>query len=329
MTKSKSRLSLATVGAVLALLHMAPAEAQNTRSFVASFGNDANTCADPDHACATFDGAFVKTLTGGDITVVNSGEYGFISIPRSINITNDGAGEASISNAPGANLVISAGVGDVVSLRGLVIDGRGSAQAGILVTQAGAVHVQKCVIRNFEAPTAGYGILVGFIPPMGSPQVFVSDTIIFNNGSSAGTGGIVVQPVGTASPRVVLDRVHLENNVIGLLIDGTQSTGNGAHVIVRDSVVSGNASHGIEALSAPGKASAFLVVEHTTSVNNAGTGIIANGPRATMLLNDNTVARNGTGISAINSGQLISYGNNKVNNNLGADGVPTGSYSPI
>ena len=70
-------------------------------------------------------------------------------------------------------------------------------------------------------------------------------------------------------------------------------------------------------------------MERTSSLNNAGTGILADGPRATMLLNDNTVARNGAGISAVNGGQLISYGNNRVNNNLGADGVPTGNFSPI
>ena len=57
-------------------------------------------------------------------------------------------------------------------------------------------------------------------------------------------------------------------------------------------------------------------------VNNAGNGILANGPRATMLLDGNVVSRNGVGISAINSGQLISYGNNRVNNNLGPDGRP-------
>ena len=39
--------------------------------------------------------------------------------------------------------------------------------------------------------------------------------------------------------------------------------------------------------------------------------------------------RNGTGISAVNGGQLISYGNNKVNNSLGPDGTPTGNYSPL
>jgi len=48
-----------------------------------------------------------------------------------------------------------------------------------------------------------------------------------------------------------------------------------------------------------------------------------------MLLDDDTVARNGIGLSALNSGQLISYGNNRVNNNLGPDGTPTGTFSPI
>jgi len=64
-------------------------------------------------------------------------------------------------------------------------------------------------------------------------------------------------------------------------------------------------------------------------VNNAGTGIRADGPGATMLLNNTFVTRNAAGIATANSGQLISYGNNKVNNNIGPDGAPTGSYSPL
>ena len=57
--------------------------------------------------------------------------------------------------------------------------------------------------------------------------------------------------------------------------------------------------------------------------------IRTDGPGATILLNDDTVTRNSVGIGAANGGQLISYGNNKVNNNIGPDGAPTGSYSPI
>jgi len=317
-------LSAVALASILAA--SAPAQALNTKSYVSNTGNDANNCASVATACASFQHAQNQTTPGGEITVVNTGSYGAVTFSQSVHITNDGAGEASIIAPASIGLLISAGVGDVISVRGLVIDGQFNGFAGILISAASAVHIQNCVIRNFQAMGA-FGIeLLG----TKNAQLFVSDTIIFNNGSNVGSGGLLIEPSGTLNSfNVVLDRINLENNVVGLLVNGSQSTGNGAHVIIRDSVVSGNASDGIRALSAPGKAPAFVLVEHTTSVNNAGTGILANGPHATMLLDDNTIARNGVGISAVNSGQLISYGNNKVNNNLGPDGVPTGSYSPI
>src|SRR5262249_61374240 len=91
----------------------------------------------------------------------------------------------------------------------------------------------------------------------------------------------------------------------------------------------GNAGEAFRASPVAGPSPAFTMVERTASGNNAGIGIKADGPGATMLLDGDVVVRNGTGLSATNSGQLISYGNNKVNNNVGADGTPTGSYSPI
>ena len=72
-----------------------------------------------------------------------------------------------------------------------------------------------------------------------------------------------------------------------------------------------------------------MIPLHRTEETGRRARILAEGTHATVLLNDNTVARNGVGINAVSGGQLISYGNNKVNNNLGPDGVPTGSYSPI
>src|SRR5262249_17070430 len=148
-------------------------------------------------------------------------------------------------------------------------------------------------------------------------------------GSVAATGGIRIQPQGTGSARVVLDPGHLENKVIGLKVDGSQSTGNGAPVVVRHSAVAGKAGDGILALSASGKAAAFILLEHTSSVNNGGTGIHADGPHATILLKENTITQNGTGIAATNGGQLISYGNNSNNNNIGPEGAPTSLFSPM
>jgi len=44
-------------------------------------------------------------------------------------------------------------------------------------------------------------------------------------------------------------------------------------------------------------------------------------------LSDSTITRNAVGISTGNSGQLISYRTNRINNNIGPDGAPTSFLS--
>ena len=338
MTRSltKSALSLTALGAMLAVLHAAPVMAVPfIKTYVSNTGDDNNDCSTIATPCAHFQIALDRLIGGGEITVLNTGDYGpnILNIDKSVHITNDGAGEASIrpnGTAPGVS--INAGAGDVVSLRGLVIDGSGivqgfgNARVGIEIQGASAVHIQNCVIRNFEDSNA-FGIV---LIPNARTRLFISDTIIYNNGTQSLTGGILIEPQNANSNvDVVLDRVHLENNVDGLLIDGLVTSGPGSHVVVRDSVISGNAANGIHALTRPGMSPAFAFVEHSSMVNNGQSGILADGAGATVLLNDNTITRNGAGISAINGGQLISYGNNKNNNNLGPEGAPTGFYSQM
>src|SRR5262249_12876601 len=196
--------------------------------------------------------------------------------------------------AGGFGVQVTAAVGDVVGLRGLVIDGVGSGGSGITFFSGPALHIQNCVIKNFEHAGFGYGILAE--STTAHSQLFVSDTLVYNNGSSANTGGIVVELGSSSTMDVVLDRVHLENNVIGLYVWSAFTTG-GAHVIVRDSVASGNAGAGIVARTVAGKGPAFLVIEHSTAVTNGAQGILADGPGATILLNDNTLAPNALAIS--------------------------------
>jgi len=321
---------MAALGALLVVLHGTSAHALNAKSWVANAGNDGNDCSLA-HPCATFQRAHDQTSPGGEIGVLTPGDYGDygvgtlgdpLQIAKSVSITNDGTGEASILADQrfegSAGIFINAGAGVVVNLRGLVVDGQGTGLAGIFFVQASALHIQNCVIRNFEAAGA-WGI---FFSHFGKSQLFVSDTIVFNNGNGRDSGGILVA-IGDAGStnRAVLDRVHLENNVHGLVI--ASATGLGQHVIVRDSVISGNAADGIAALAITGQGPAFAVVERSSIVNNRQSGILADGPGATLLLSDSTVARNGVGISTVNSGQLISYGNNRINNNIGPDGAPT------
>ena len=314
----------AIIAAALVLLHGAPAWAAPSRVWVANFGADSAQCGSIAAPCLGFQQAHDNVAAGGDISVLTPVEFASVlSISKAVSVTNDGVGDASISN--GVPVQVIAGAGDVVGLRGLVLDGHGfGGEVGLLIMQASAVHVQNCVIRNFESRVNGFGVVLF---PSGNTRLFVSDTIVYNNGNIAGSGGILITKIQGGSGSVVLDRVHLENNVVGVFVDGSSGTGNGFHVVIRDSVVSGNASDGILAKSADGKAPAFVVVERTSAVNNGGVGVHADGPHATILLNDNTITRNGTGISAGNGGQLISYGNNRNNNNVGPEGVPTGLFS--
>jgi len=330
MSKSTgtSTLSLTALGAMLATLYGTPIHAAQqplTRVWVANTGTDNLSCGAIAAPCRTFFFAQNNVADGGEISVLTPGDYGPLGISKSLDVSNEGVGEATTLpvNPSETSVMVVAASGDVVKLRGLVIDGQVIGRTGIFIGNgATAVHVQNCVIKNFEAAGGGFGIFMVTAPQ--SQQLFVSDTIIFNNGSNAATGGIVIQPqTFGASLQVVLDRVHLENNVRGLWVDGSQGSGEGVHLVLRDSVVSGNAEDGIRATSATGQTPALLLVERTSVVNNAGKGIHAEGPHATMLLNDNTIARNGVGMSADNGGQLISYGNNTNDDNLGGPGAPT------
>jgi len=316
--------------AVILALDVAPAHAINTKSYVSSFGSNANTCATPANACATFSHAVSQTIPGGEVTVVDTGNYDTsMLIDRSISITNDGAGEASIVVPPLATgMRVLAGAGDVISLRGLVIDGQVFGGIGILFDFASALHIQNCVIRNFEGSASSYGI---DFEPVGNAQLFISDSIVFNNGNGPDSGGIKMRAItGIATvgnANAVLDRVHLENNVTGLRVDGNFATGNGIHVVVRDSVLAGNAANGIHAVTTAGKAPAFAFVERSSLVNNMGNGILADGPGATVLLRESTITRNGAGVGTSNGGQLISFGNNANANNIGPEGTATGFRS--
>src|SRR5262249_43353847 len=152
---------------------------------------------------------------------------------------------ASGSNTSG--IFVQASAGSVVGLRGVVIDGQGTGFHGITLIVASAMHIQNCVIRNFEAANAA-GIFVQ--NSTGTIQLFVSDSLVYNNGSNAASSGIHIHANNAFAANAVLDRVHLENNVRGLWVEGGGGgLGSASHVILRDSVVSGNAADGILASS--------------------------------------------------------------------------------
>jgi hypothetical protein len=93
---------------------------------------------------------------------------------------------------------------------------------------------------------------------------------------------------------------------------------------VRDSVSSGNQSNGIVGTgNANGPAIVMEVVRSASSHNaTAGYGIIADGPKTSILLSNSTVSGNLNGIGFSNGGALVSYRNNSIGFNS-VDGTPS------
>src|ERR1700738_5088585 len=117
--------------ALLLILGLATvANAQATRTWVSGVGDDANPCSRT-APCKTFAGAISKTAAGGEISVLDPGGFGAVTITKAITIDGGGGQVASVLVAGTNGIVISAGATDVVSLRNLSINGLGTGLSGI------------------------------------------------------------------------------------------------------------------------------------------------------------------------------------------------------
>src|SRR6266849_621608 len=121
MTKITSSLFLAIL--LTLCLHVASAQAQLVRTCVSmAKGSDVNSasschCATP---CRTFAVAHANTFSDGEITVLDPGDYGGLTITKSISINNDSVGEASITVSGGTTgITVNAPAAGYVNLRGL------------------------------------------------------------------------------------------------------------------------------------------------------------------------------------------------------------------
>ena len=318
-------LGSVSVMVALALAVMAPAVvvAQATRTWVSGVGDDANPCSRT-APCKTFPGAIAKTAAGGEINCIDPGGFGTVTITKAITIDCEET-EAGVLASGTNGIVVNAGPNDIVTLRELDIDGIGANNVGtgingIKFIAGGALHVQEVLIRNFRGGGSGIDF-----EPTGNSELYVDDSDISANGSSATTGGIVVRPTGTGTANVVIDGVHLENNSSGFIADGTSSTGIAANFNIQNSTISGNSNNGISAISATNDAGISGMVRDCTVSANVSVGISANGVTASgkgsaiIRVGGSSISQNVTGVSSVGSGQVRSYTSNQVNGNLGGE----------
>ncbi len=295
---------LAAAGAATSL------HAQATRTWVSGVGDDANPCSRT-APCKTFAGAISKTAAAGEITVLDPGGFGAVTITKSITI-NGGGIEGGI-NAAGTNgIIVNAGAGDVVIVRNLVINGVGSGLNGIRFIAGKALHVEGCTITSFNG-SSGFGI--DFEPAGVSPDpstLSVSNTQVRN----CGGGGILIRPGAGFNTVANLEKVVVAQNQFGLRAESR------AKVTLHDCTTSNNVTNGVLAFSSGSAVEVNL--DNCVSANNTTNGVKSEGPGAVVRLSNTTITDNSTGLASASGGAIVTFGNNRIAGNApGGDGAPT------
>src|SRR6185503_11087558 len=117
---SKARFVVNALALIVLTLGVSSlANAQATRTWVSGVGDDANPCSRT-APCKTFAGAISKTATLGEISVLDPGGFGVVTITKSITINGDGT-LAGILAAGTFGILVNA-PGGVVYLRNITIN---------------------------------------------------------------------------------------------------------------------------------------------------------------------------------------------------------------
>ena len=301
---SKARIFVNCLALIVLTLGISSiANAQATRTWVSGVGDDANPCSRT-APCKTYAGAISKTAAGGEISTLDPGGFGVVTITKAITINGDGT-LAGILNAGSTGIIVNAGANDVVYVRNLSINGAGTGLNGIRWIAGKALHVENCNIYGQGNNSAGngHGIFVNLTATAGN--LFVKDTNI----KTCAVDGIAVQ-TSTGFVAGVLDRVRLEGLPTGLLI------GNNAFISVRDSVINLSTSTGVSITGSGTPTGSF----DNVMINNNPTAINV-GASALMNLSSCTLESNSTAIvSAGPQANLRSSGNNRLLGNT-SDGA--------
>ena len=293
---------------IIALLVSAPAFAQVSRTWVSSFGDDANTCSRTS-PCRTFAGALAKTAANGAIVAIDPGAYGAVTIAKSITI--DGQAQQASIFAGGTTGITVSGAGIVVNIRNLAIDGEfTTAGSGVRILNAAAVNIHNVSIMNFTG-TAVVGRGISIETAVANVRVTVSDSTLYNMGNhgiaSVPTAGNVILNVHNTriykGGNSAIDLQRLTKATISYCDLSNHSVGAGV-VLEQDTVT----AH----------------ISNTVLSNNANGVFNGNGGAPVARLYACVITGNTANGLQINAGSVFSHGNNAIRGNAGNE-VPTGA----
>jgi hypothetical protein len=317
-TMSATLKALACAIFIVALSSIA--QAQATRTWVSGVGDDVNPCSRT-APCKTYAGAISKTAVHGEISTLDPGGFGAVTITKSITIEGtQGQGYGSILHSGTTGVSINfdnfTAVGEVqksVRLRNLNINGSGGASAAVLGLRGiritgGAVGaanseviVDECLIDgSFGNPGRGIEDVRS-----GGGKLIVTNTTIRN---MAGAGIVTIPSAGATRIDTMIDNVRVHNCGFGIVASS------GGRMVISNSVVSNNTNHGFGVEGPLGAAE--MLIDNCRSVNN-GIGVRQDAG-GTVRIANSTVAYN-TANGTV--GTVNSFTNNRFVGNAGSSAV--------
>ena len=299
--------TLRVISAVIVVLGFSVvANAQATRTWVSGVGDDVNPCSRT-APCKTFAGAISKTASCGEISVLDPGGFGAVTITKSISLNGEGTLAGIL--AAGVSAIIVNGNGIVVSINNLSLNGACTGIHGVNAVQFAALNIEHCQIYNFGTAGTSAGVFVN----VGATQskVRIADTQIWNNakfGVSANAAGggkvrIVLSNVGifgtTAAGGSGGSAVDLNSNVSASIFNSQLTENNGAGIFMEQTSADAN-------------------VFGTTLSDNLFGLFLGNGGSPTCRVYGSQITNNSTDGIHIAAGSALTHGNNAVQNNAGA-----------
>lgn len=287
---------LITAAAVVVACHDVQA---GQRAFVSSTGNDANTannCA-PATPCRSFTAAHSVVDPGGEIIALDAAGYGAITVTKSVSIIGNPGSYAGIAATSGDAVTIATASINVI-LRNLNINGNGTGNIGVNMTNGSTLMVDGCLI---------YGFGWGAVDVTTAANVRVVNSTFRNNGNY----GLRVDSGATVD---VSRTIALGNGIAGFYVRGGGAPSVTTTGTFTDTVATQNA-FGFASQSTDATATTRSTIIRSSATENSSYGFFnanANGP-AIVTVSYSMASFNGTGF--FNSATFYTQGNNTVNQN--------------
>ena len=315
------KLLLIVLAAASLAFAVPSANAQATRTWVSGVGDDANPCSRT-APCKTFAGAISKTAAGGEINALDPGGFGAVTITKAITIDGGGGQVASTLVAGTNGIVVSAPATATVTLRNLRIN-------GIVGTAERWPERRPVSVRRRAAHRALHDIRLH--PERHKYQsehgdryasVFVTDTIVSNSRRRD------CRPQRWCRKDVCVDATGDRRSKQQLRAESRWLGGAGSIIAaVSDSLIT-RKWDGQCRRRRPGRHRGHP--DHPIDDREQYDGWPARRTRPLavhLVFLNNLITGNGTGLSAISGGNLLTYKNNSVDGNF-TTGAFTGALIP-